>query len=263
MRGLNSVGRGGLWPGFRTEFLRVPGDRPDRRGDRQFGQHRSLATHRAIAILALAGDFSVEPRLPAVTQAEIKPLGGAWFNAAEPAFFDLAWRNGEATVTQAGCPSCWAAAPTAGWRPNAARSNSPSSPAAQGQCGSISAPAACSLSRSSAGASAPAAIASAAIFRPIAAPREIEAQRRGLDDQRRRATDRGRPGLAGARHRCRHGRDRIAGQLAPGDPARPSRCATAPAAWSPSRNLDRPHQEDAVRASLSSKSRGSRSARDL
>src|SRR5207344_3065566 len=44
------------------------------------------------------------PALPAITEAEIKPLSGTWFNADEPSLFDLAWRNGEATVTQNGLP---------------------------------------------------------------------------------------------------------------------------------------------------------------
>jgi hypothetical protein len=55
-------------------------------------------------MLALEGDKRLKPALPAVSEAEIKPLGGAWFNAEEPALFDLAWRNGEATVTQNGMP---------------------------------------------------------------------------------------------------------------------------------------------------------------
>ena len=37
-------------------------------------------------------------------EAEIKPIAGTWFNANEPSLFDLAWRNGEATVTQNGLP---------------------------------------------------------------------------------------------------------------------------------------------------------------
>jgi len=42
--------------------------------------------------------------MPPITQDEIKPLAGTWFNAAEPSLFDLAWKNGEAVVTQNGLP---------------------------------------------------------------------------------------------------------------------------------------------------------------
>jgi hypothetical protein len=55
-------------------------------------------------MLALEGDKRLKPALPAISEAEIKPLTGSWFNAAEPSLFDLAWRNGEATVTQNGLP---------------------------------------------------------------------------------------------------------------------------------------------------------------
>jgi CubicO group peptidase (beta-lactamase class C family) len=72
-------------------------------------------------------------------------------------------------------------------------------------------------------------------------------ERRGLGGQCRRATDRGQRSLAGARHRRRHGRDRIAGQLAPGDPARPSGARPHRPRGRP-RSIDRPHQEAAVRA---------------
>jgi D-aminopeptidase len=59
---------------------------------------------RAIATLALEGDKRLKPALPVIREADIKPLSGSWFNADEPALFDLGWRNGEATVTQNGMP---------------------------------------------------------------------------------------------------------------------------------------------------------------
>ncbi len=79
---------------------------------------------RDIAALALDGDRRMKPALAPITQAEIKPIGGTWFNAAEPSLFDLAWRNGEATVTQNGMPFALDAAPAAGWRPSAAPTSS-------------------------------------------------------------------------------------------------------------------------------------------
>ena len=59
---------------------------------------------RTIAALALEGDRRMKPALAPITAAEIKPLAGTWFNAEEPSLFDLAWHNGEATVTQNGLP---------------------------------------------------------------------------------------------------------------------------------------------------------------
>jgi len=58
----------------------------------------------AIAAQALAGDKRLKAALAPVTEAEIKPIAGTWFNADEPSLFDLAWKNGEAVVTQNGLP---------------------------------------------------------------------------------------------------------------------------------------------------------------
>ena len=41
---------------------------------------------------------------PVVSRRLIEPIAGTWFNAEEPSLFDLAWKNGEATVTQNGLP---------------------------------------------------------------------------------------------------------------------------------------------------------------
>jgi hypothetical protein len=59
---------------------------------------------RAIATLALEGNKKLKPMAAAITEAEIKPIAGTWFNAQEPALFELAWRNGEPVVTQNGLP---------------------------------------------------------------------------------------------------------------------------------------------------------------
>jgi hypothetical protein len=59
--------------------------------------------HR-IAADALEGDGRMAPAGDAIRQAEIEPIAGTWFNAGEPSLFDLAWKNGEATVTQNGLP---------------------------------------------------------------------------------------------------------------------------------------------------------------
>jgi D-aminopeptidase len=57
-----------------------------------------------IAADALAGDKRLKPAPAPITQDEIKPIAGTWFNAAEPSLFDLAWKNGETVVTQNGLP---------------------------------------------------------------------------------------------------------------------------------------------------------------
>ena len=104
VRGLETIGHGGLWPGYRTEFLRVPA------ADLTVIVIANLATidpwrlAHAIAADALEGDKRLKPKLEPIAEAEIKPIAGTWFNADEPSLFDLAWKNGEATVTQNGMP---------------------------------------------------------------------------------------------------------------------------------------------------------------
>lgn len=104
LRGLATIGHGGLWPGYRTEFLRVPDAGLTVVVIANLGSIDPWRQARAIAALALEGDKRLKPAPRALTEAEIKPLSGTWFNAEEPALFDLAWRNGEATVTQNGMP---------------------------------------------------------------------------------------------------------------------------------------------------------------
>jgi hypothetical protein len=58
----------------------------------------------AIAAHALDGDKRMKPAHEPITQAEIKPIAGTWFNAEEPGLFRLAWANDEPTVTQNGMP---------------------------------------------------------------------------------------------------------------------------------------------------------------
>jgi hypothetical protein len=104
LHGLETAGHGGLWPGFRTEFLRVPA------ADLTVVVIANLGTidpwrlaHR-IAADALDGDARMKPAPEPILTAEIEPIAGTWFNAEEPSLFDLAWKNGEATVTQNGLP---------------------------------------------------------------------------------------------------------------------------------------------------------------
>lgn len=104
LRGLETIGHGGLWPGYRTEFLRVPDADLTVVVIANLGSIDPWRQARAIATLALEGDKKMKPMPARVSPAEIKPLAGTWFNADEPSLFDLAWRNGEPTVTQNGLP---------------------------------------------------------------------------------------------------------------------------------------------------------------
>ncbi|HLG48607.1 MAG TPA: serine hydrolase domain-containing protein [Reyranella sp.] len=102
LRGLDTIGHGGLWPGYRTELLRLP------KVGLTVVVIANLATinpwrlAHAIAQHALAGDKRMKPAHEPITQAEVKPIAGTWFNAEEPALFQLAWTNGEPTITQNG-----------------------------------------------------------------------------------------------------------------------------------------------------------------
>jgi len=104
LRSLATIGHGGLWPGFRTEFLRVPDADLTVVVIANLGSIDPWRQARAIASLALEGNRKLKPALATITEAEIKPIAGTWFNAQEPSLFELVWRNGEAVVTQNGLP---------------------------------------------------------------------------------------------------------------------------------------------------------------
>ena len=104
LRGLETAGHGGLWPGFRTEFLRVPAAELTVVVIANLGTIDPWRLAHKIATDALEGDKRMKPALEPITPAEIEPIAGTWFNAEEPSLFDLAWKNGEATVTQNGLP---------------------------------------------------------------------------------------------------------------------------------------------------------------
>ena len=104
LRGLATIGHGGLWPGFRTEFLRVPATNLTVVVIANLGSIDPWRLARRIAMLALDGNKKLKPALAPITEAEIKPIAGTWFNPREPSLFDLAWRNGEPVVTQYGMP---------------------------------------------------------------------------------------------------------------------------------------------------------------
>ncbi|MBS0519585.1 MAG: serine hydrolase [Proteobacteria bacterium] len=104
LRGLQTIGHGGLWPGFRTEFLRLPSVELTVIVISNLGTLDPWRLARAVAVEALAGTQAMAKPAPPATQTEIKTLSGTWFNAEEPSLFELAWRNNEPTVTQNGLP---------------------------------------------------------------------------------------------------------------------------------------------------------------
>lgn len=104
LRGLETAGHGGLWPGFRTEFLRVPAAGLTVVVIANLGSIDPWRLAHRVAAEALQGDTRLETPLAPIAQAEIEPIAGTWFNPDEPSLFELAWRNGEATVTQNGLP---------------------------------------------------------------------------------------------------------------------------------------------------------------
>lgn len=104
LRGLQTVGHGGLWPGYRTEFLRVPGVELTVVVIANLATINPWRMARAVAVEALTGTSALAAAVPNATAAEIKAMSGLWFNPEEPGLFELAWKNNEPTVTQNGMP---------------------------------------------------------------------------------------------------------------------------------------------------------------
>lgn len=104
LRCLETAGHGGLWPGFRTEFLRVPAADLTVVVIANLGSIDPWRLAHRIATDALEGDKRMKPALEPIAAGEIEPIAGTWFNADEPSLFELAWKNGEAVVTQNGLP---------------------------------------------------------------------------------------------------------------------------------------------------------------
>lgn len=103
LRGLPAISHGGLWPGYRTEFLRLPDADLD---VVVIANLASLDPHRlarATALAALMGDARVQPA-PAIDLAEVARHAGTYVNEAELTLFSLAVKNGEVILTQGGVP---------------------------------------------------------------------------------------------------------------------------------------------------------------
>ncbi len=104
LRGLQTIGHGGLWPGYRTELLRLPGADLTVVVISNLGTLDPWRLARAVAVEALSGTGTLAKPVAPATRTEIKAISGTWFNAEEPSMFDLAWRNDEPVVTQNGMP---------------------------------------------------------------------------------------------------------------------------------------------------------------
>jgi CubicO group peptidase (beta-lactamase class C family) len=102
LRGLDTIGHGGLWPGFRTELLRLPKVGLTVVVIANLASINPWRLAHAIAAHALQGDKRIKAAREPITQAEVQPIAGTWFNAEEPALFQLAWTNNEPTITQNG-----------------------------------------------------------------------------------------------------------------------------------------------------------------
>ena len=111
VRGLDCVGHGGLWPGYRTEFLHLP--------------------QQALSVVVISNDGASNPYHlarqvleavlpPASAPAAAPPLApyrGRWISRETPACFDLALAQGEPVVTQWGVPFVLQAQPDGRWWP--------------------------------------------------------------------------------------------------------------------------------------------------
>ncbi|MBM3623616.1 MAG: beta-lactamase family protein [Alphaproteobacteria bacterium] len=103
LRGLATIGHGGLWPGYRTEFLRLPDVDLD---VVVIANLASLDPHRlarAAAVATLSGDARLQPAYP-IDLADVARCAGTYVNEAELTLFDLAVKNSEAMLTQGGVP---------------------------------------------------------------------------------------------------------------------------------------------------------------
>ncbi len=104
-RGLHTVGHGGLWPGYRTEFLRVPGEgiaviAISNRGD----VDTSLLAHQALDLI-LDGRPGTAPVPVRPDPAITAPLAGRWLAEDASATLDVAVTpEGATTFTSYGLP---------------------------------------------------------------------------------------------------------------------------------------------------------------
>ncbi len=104
LRGLGTISHGGLWPGYRTMFLRIPDARMTVVVIANLGSVDPHRLARAVAVEVLRDTNMLASAPEPVAAAAIEALAGTWVNEDEPGLFDLAWRDGEPTLVQSGVP---------------------------------------------------------------------------------------------------------------------------------------------------------------
>ncbi|QQS10890.1 MAG: serine hydrolase [Rhodospirillales bacterium] len=103
-RGFDTIDHGGLWPGYRTEFLRIPDAGLTVVVIVNLGSSDPAKLARAVAAETLRGDSRLAPPPAPVDEAAIRAAAGLYASVEEISAFELAWRDGEAVVTQNGIP---------------------------------------------------------------------------------------------------------------------------------------------------------------
>ena len=103
LRGMTAISHGGLWPGYRTEFLRLPDAALDVVVITNLASLDPHRLGRAAALAALVGDARVQPAHP-VDLADVARYSGTYVNEAELTLFGIDVRNGEVMLNQGGVP---------------------------------------------------------------------------------------------------------------------------------------------------------------
>lgn len=114
--GLATLGHGGLWPGFKTEFLRLPEAELTVVVIANGGHLEPYRIAREVAAEVLAVPAYVKPA------TAMAPLVGEWFSAPhagqpEPALLELAAKDGKLIATQWGMPFQLTPATDGSWVP--------------------------------------------------------------------------------------------------------------------------------------------------
>jgi CubicO group peptidase (beta-lactamase class C family) len=103
LRGLTAISHGGLWPGYRTEFLMLPDVDIDVVAITNLASLDPHRLGRAAALAALSGDKRVQPA-HAIDLDTVKRYAGTYVNEAELTLFGLDVKNGEVILNQGGVP---------------------------------------------------------------------------------------------------------------------------------------------------------------
>lgn len=88
-RGVPTIGHGGLWPGYKTAFLRAPAERLAVIVITNHGGADPGAIATQVLDAALAGTPGLAPVPPLPSHAALEAMTGRWVNAEEGASFDV------------------------------------------------------------------------------------------------------------------------------------------------------------------------------